>query len=212
LTCTKTSVSGSQPRQVERDARMPTPRLRVLIADDHVPTRAALRADLEEDGIEVCAEAGTGTHAIDAALSLRPDVCLIDIEMPDGGIVAAETISQALPSVKIVLMTATPDEKSALAAARAGAVGYLDKARDPRWLPQVVRAVAAGQAEYPQRFIPGLLRAIRAADPGVQEPERPATLRSGKDPNALAPGFRLGLAKRDLLSGKVPSSLVNTGD
>ena len=103
----------------------------------------ALRADLEEDGIEVCAEVGTGTHAIDAALSLRPDVCLIDIEMPDGGIVAAETISQALPSVKIVLMTATPDEKSALAAARAGAVGYLDKARDPRWLPQVVRAVAA---------------------------------------------------------------------
>jgi len=173
---------------------MPTPRLRVLIADDHVPTRAALRADLEEDGIEVCAEVGTGAHAIDAALSLRPDVCLIDIEMPDGGIVAVETISQALPSVKIVLMTATPDEKSALAAARAGAVGYLDKARDPRWLPQVVRAVAAGQAEYPQRFIPELLRAIRAADPSVQEPERPAILRSGKDSNTPASGFLLGFA------------------
>jgi two-component system, NarL family, nitrate/nitrite response regulator NarL len=184
--------------------KLATPRLRVLIADDHMATRAALRADLEEDGIEVCAEVGTGAHAVDAALSLRPDVCLIDIEMPGGGIVAAGTISRALPSVKVVLMTATPDENSALAAARAGAVGYLDKAKDPRWLPQVVRAVAAGQAEYPQRFIPGLLRAIRAADPGVHKPERPATLRFRKDLHALASSFRLGLAQRDLLRGEVP--------
>jgi two-component system NarL family response regulator len=148
---------------------MPMPRLRVLIADDHIPTRAALREDLEEGGIEVCAEAGTGARAIDAALSLGPDVCLIDIRMPDGGIVAAETIRQALPSVKVVLMTATPDEEGALAAARAGADGYLDKSVDPRRLPQVVRAVAAGQAAYPRRLTHWLLRAVRAADPERSE-------------------------------------------
>ena len=145
---------------------MPTPRLRVLIADDHVPTRAALREDLEDGGIEVCAEAGTGVQAIDAALSVRPDVCLIDIRMPDdGGIIATETIRQALPSAKVVLMTATPDEEGALAAARAGADGYLDKNVDPRRLPQVVKAVAAGQAAYPRRLTHGLLRAIRQANP-----------------------------------------------
>ena len=164
---------------------MPAPRLRVLIADDHVPTRTALRVDLEEGGLEVCAEVGTGADAIDAALSLRPDVCLIDVQMPDGGIVAAETIRQALPLVKVVLMTATPDEEGALAAARAGADGYLDKNIDPRRLPEVVRAVVAGQAAYPRRLTPGLLRAIRPADRGVQEPERPATLRSRKDANIM---------------------------
>jgi DNA-binding NarL/FixJ family response regulator len=145
---------------------MPTPRLRVLIADDHVPTRTALRADLEEGGIEVCAEAGTGAQAIDAALSFRPDVCLIDMRMPDdGGIIATEAIRQALPSAKIVLMTATPDAEGALAAARTGADGYLDKNVDPRRLPQVIKAVAAGQAAYPRRLTHSLLRAIRQANP-----------------------------------------------
>ena len=145
---------------------MPTPRLRVLIADDHVPTRTALRENLEGGGIEVCAEAGTGAQAIDAALSIRPDVCLIDMRMPDdGGIIATEAIRQALPSAKIVLMTATPDEEGALAAARTGADGYLDKNVDPGRLPQVVKAVAAGQAAYPRRLTHSLLRAIRQADP-----------------------------------------------
>ena len=114
----------------------------------------------------MCAEAGTGAQAIDAALSIRPDVCLIDMQMPDyGGIVATEAIRQALPSAKIVLMTATPDEEGALAAARTGADGYLDKNVDPRRLPQVVKAVAAGQAAYPRRLTHSLLRAIRQSNP-----------------------------------------------
>lgn len=94
---------------------MPTPSLRVLIADDHAPTRTALRADLEEGGIEVCAEAETGAQASDAALSTRPDVCLIDMRMPDdGGIIATEAIRRALPSAKVVLMTATPEDPERL--------------------------------------------------------------------------------------------------
>ena len=142
----------------------PTARLRVLIADDHVPLRAALRRDLEDGGIEVCAEAGTGLQAIDAALSVRPDVCLIDFRMPEGGgITATETICRALPATKVVLMTATPDEDGAIAAARAGADGYLAKDIDPRRLPQIVRAVAAGQAAYPRRLMHGLLQAVRQA-------------------------------------------------
>lgn len=140
------------------------PRLRVLIADDHVPTRTALRTDLEKGGIDVCAEVGTGAQAVDAALSVRPDVCLIDIRMPDGGIFATEVIRQALPSTKVVLMTATPDEEGAVAAARAGADGYLDKDVDPHRLPLVVKAVASGQAAYPRRLTHGLLRAVRQAN------------------------------------------------
>lgn len=136
--------------------------LRALIADDHAPTRAALRGDLEAGGIEVCAEAGTGAGAIDAALTARPDVCLIDIQMPEGGgIAAAEAIRRALPSAKVVLITAAPDEEGVIAAARVGADGYLDKGIGSDRLPQVVKAVAAGEAAYPRRLMHGLLGAIR---------------------------------------------------
>ena len=145
---------------------MSTARLRVLVADDHVPLRAALRRDLEDGGIEVCAEARSGVQAIDAALSARPDVCLIDFRMPDGdGITATETICRELPATKVVLMTATPDEEGAVTAARAGADGYQAKDVDPRRLPQVVKVVAAGQAAYPRRLTHGLLRAVSQADP-----------------------------------------------
>jgi DNA-binding NarL/FixJ family response regulator len=124
----------------------------------------ALRGDLENGGVEVCAEAATGVEAIDAALSARPDVCLIDVRMPDGdGIVATERIRQVLPSTKVVLITATPDEEGAVVAARAGADGYLDKYVDTHRLPEVVKAVAAGQAAYPRRLMRGLLRAVRAS-------------------------------------------------
>jgi DNA-binding NarL/FixJ family response regulator len=133
-----------------------------MIADDHAPTRAALRRDLEDAGITVCAEAATGAQAIEAALTTRPDVCLIDVRMPGGdGIAATKAIREALPAAKIVLITANPDEGGALAAARAGADGYLDKDIAPGRLPYVVEAVAAGQAAYPRRLMYGLLRAIR---------------------------------------------------
>jgi two-component system, NarL family, nitrate/nitrite response regulator NarL len=148
----------------------PTGGLRALIADDHAPTRASLRRDLEDGGITVCGEAATGTQAIDAALRTRPDVCLIDVRMPDGGgIAATETIRKLLPSAKVVLITAAPDEAGAVAAARAGADGYLDKGIDPRRLAQVVKAVAAGQAAYPRQFMPGMLQAIRQDAPERSE-------------------------------------------
>jgi two-component system, NarL family, nitrate/nitrite response regulator NarL len=142
-----------------------TARLRVLIADDHAPTRTTLRRDLEEGGIDVCAEAQTGTQAVDAALQARPDLCLIDIHMPDGGgIAAAKAIRQALPWIKVVLITANPDEEGVVAAVRAGADGYLGKDVDLRRLPQIVMAVAGGQAAYPRRFMRGLLREVRQAE------------------------------------------------
>ena len=86
-------------------------------------------------GTEVCAEAATGAEAVHAALATRPDLCLLDVQMPEGGgIAAAEAIRRSLPGVGIVLITALPDEDGALAAARAGADGYLSKDMDRRLL------------------------------------------------------------------------------
>ncbi len=92
--------------------------------------------------------------------------------MPDGGgITATETICRALLATKVVLMTATPGEAGAVAAARAGVDGYLAKDVDPRRLPHVVKAVATGQAAYPRRLTHRLLRAVRQAG-------RPGALRN----------------------------------
>lgn len=134
--------------------------MRVLIADDHSRIRLALREDLERGGLEICAEAGTAAEAVAAARRERPEVCLLDVHMPGDGFAAARAIRKALPATKVILMTATPDEEGALAAAGAGAHGYLGKDVNPRRLPQIVRAVAGGEAAYPRSLLGALLRAV----------------------------------------------------
>ena len=135
--------------------------MRILIADDHPPTRHELRQDLERGGLEVCAETATGDEAIAAALRERPDLCLFDIQMPGDGMAAVTAIRSALPSTKIILMTATPDEAGVLAAVRAGADGYLAKDVDPRRLPHIVRVVVGGETSYPRRLLGTVLRSLR---------------------------------------------------
>jgi two-component system nitrate/nitrite response regulator NarL len=144
--------------------RAPGKPLRILIADDHPLMRHGLRQDLEQGGLEVVAEVSTGSDAIAAALRERPDLCLLDIQMPGNGIVAARAIRSALPSVKIILITATPDQDGVRAAVRAGADGYLPKDVDPRRLPHVVRVVVAGETTYPRRLLGPLLQSLHAAD------------------------------------------------
>ena len=137
---------------------------RILVADDHDSVRRALREDLEHGGLTVCAEAATGAAAVEAALRERPQLCLLDVFMPDeGGIGAAAAIKRQLPETKVVLITATPDVKSALAAARAGAEGYLDKDISPERLPVVIRAVLDGESAYPRRLLAHLLGRLREA-------------------------------------------------
>jgi DNA-binding NarL/FixJ family response regulator len=137
---------------------------RILIADDHALIRLSLRDELEAAGFGVCAEAATGAEALEAALRSQPELCLLDVNMPEGGgIAAAAAIRRELPQTKVMLITAEPSATGALAAARAGADGYLDKAISPDRLPDVVAAVLAGESAYPRRLLPGLLAELRAA-------------------------------------------------
>ena len=78
---------------------------RVLVADDHPPTRAGVRAVLEENGFDVCAEVCSAEQAVAAALRETPDICLLDIHMPGSGIAAAGAITAALPDAAIVMLT-----------------------------------------------------------------------------------------------------------
>jgi DNA-binding NarL/FixJ family response regulator len=122
--------------------------LRVLIADDHAPTRDDVRQALEDGGMDVCAEAADAAHAVQLALETRPDICLLDIRMPGGGVAAAWEIAARLPTTKIVMLTVSDDDASLFAALRAGAVGYLVKDIDLRNLP---RALSRRERRNPAR-------------------------------------------------------------
>jgi DNA-binding NarL/FixJ family response regulator len=118
--------------------------IRVLIADDHPPTRAGVRIALERGGLEVCAEVATAADAIRAALAERPDVCLVDLGMPGNGFRAVSGIAQRLPNTPVLVLTVSRSADDLFDALRAGAAGYLLKDMDPDDLVPAVRGVPAG--------------------------------------------------------------------
>lgn len=122
---------------------------RVLIADDHVPTRARVGMVLERGGFEVCAEAGNAHAAIAAALRERPDLCLLDIHMPGSGIAAAEEIRARLEGTVVVMLTVSRTPTDLSESRRAGARGYLLKDMDPVQMPDALRSALRGDLVFP---------------------------------------------------------------
>jgi DNA-binding NarL/FixJ family response regulator len=124
--------------------------IRVLIADDHGIVREGLRAVLgSEPGMEVVGEAATGKVVVERAAELRPDVILMDIQMPQiNGIEATRRIVEANPDVGVVVLTMFEDDDSVFSAMRAGARGYVLKGAPPSQILKVLRAVAGGEAYF----------------------------------------------------------------
>jgi DNA-binding NarL/FixJ family response regulator len=146
--------------------------IRVVIADDQALVRAGFRALLDaQDDIEVVGEAADGEEAVRLALSLRPDVVLMDIRMPGvDGLEATRRLAaeERLASVKVVILTTFDLDEYVFEAIRSGANGFLVKDTEPVELLRAVRAVVAGDA----LLSPGVTRrliaefAARAKDPG----------------------------------------------
>jgi DNA-binding NarL/FixJ family response regulator len=147
-----------------------TPVPRVLLADDHPPTRAGVRMALERDGIEICAEVATAEAAVEAALRERPDVCLLDINMPGGGASAASNITARLPHTVVVMLTVSREGEDLLESLRRGAAGYLLKDMDPGKLPAVVRAALAGETALARGMTGHLVDALRHEPPRRRAP------------------------------------------
>jgi len=152
------------------------PRLTVLVTDDHAPTRAGVRAVLAEDSFEVVAEAATADAAVAAALHARPDVCVLDIHMPGGGIAAAARISERLPDTVVVMLTVSREDEDLFAALRAGAAGYLLKDMDPARLAPALRGVLAGEAALPRTLVARVVEEFRTAE---RRPSLPLVRRRG---------------------------------
>ena len=148
-------------------------RITVVLADDHPPTRAGVRAALEGDGFEVLGEYGDAGAVIAAVADLEPDVCLLDIHMPGNGVAAASRITTSRPDVAVVMLTVSVEDDDLFAALRAGAVGYLLKDMSPERLPIALRGVLAGEAAVPRHLVSKVIGEFR------HRPDRRLSARQG---------------------------------
>jgi len=121
--------------------------IRVLVADDHPVVRAGIVALLgSADDIEVVGQASTGTEAVDLAVSLEPEIVLMDLRMPDlTGDEATAVILARRPGIRIVVLTTYESDENILTAIEAGASGYLLKAAPEDEILAGIRSVARGE-------------------------------------------------------------------
>jgi DNA-binding NarL/FixJ family response regulator len=151
-------------------------RVTVLIADDHEATREDVRYALEQDEtFEVVADVRHAPDAVAAAVELQPDLCLLDIHMPGGGIAAAAEIHARVPRTRIVMLTVSGDDDDLLAALEAGASGYLLKDIHPKRLPDALLGVLKGEVALPRALVARLVAHVRegsgrrgAVPPGLE--------------------------------------------
>jgi DNA-binding NarL/FixJ family response regulator len=124
--------------------------IRLLIVDDHTLFREGIKALLSTTtDVEVVGEASDGAGVLEQVSDLRPNVVLMDINMPElNGIDATRVIHHLDPTVGVIMLTMLEDDASVFAAMRAGARGYLLKGANPHEMLEVIRAVADGQALF----------------------------------------------------------------
>ena len=119
--------------------------LRVLLVDDHALVRSAVRQALDAPDVEVVGEAGTAEAAMELAVQLRPDVVLLDIDLPGlSGIEAVRELAPRLPGTRVVMLTVSTDRRDLVDAVRLGAAGYLTKDLSGDALLRAVRGIRHG--------------------------------------------------------------------
>lgn len=157
--------------------------IRILVVDDHPLFREGVAHSLATAAdFEVIAEAGSGEEAVALAQRLQPDMVLLDVTMPGmGGIAAAARIAEALPAVRIMMLTVSENQESLLAALKAGAHGYVLKGVSAGELRTITRSVAGGEAyvtpalaaellaEFSRPRAPDSLASLTAREAGVLE-------------------------------------------
>jgi DNA-binding NarL/FixJ family response regulator len=133
--------------------------IRVAVIDDHPLFREGLLTTLMGvEGIEVAGEGATAADAIRIAREHSPDVMLLDIRIPGGGIEAASELARAHPPMRIIMLTACEDEKCVALALEAGARGYLLKGSGGEEIVLAVRAIATGDSYVAPNLAARLLR------------------------------------------------------
>lgn len=127
--------------------------LKVMVVDDHPMWRDGVARDLTEAGLEVVATASTGTEAITRAKATRPQVVVLDLQIPEpNGVAVTSALVEDDPAVRVLILSASGEQADVLEAVKAGATGYLVKSASRDELLDAVRRVSEGDTV----FTPGL--------------------------------------------------------
>ena len=127
--------------------------IRVMVVDDHPMWRDAVARDLTGAGCDVVATAADGGQALRVAAAVRPDVVVLDLQLPDmSGVEVTRGLRAAHPAVRVLVLSASGEQQDVLDAVKAGAVGYLLKSAGRAEFLDAVRRTVAGDAV----FTPGL--------------------------------------------------------
>src|ERR687896_1472577 len=138
--------------------------LRVMLVDDHDLFRTGLRNLLEEQGVQIVAEASDGATALTMVRELAPDIVVMDLNMPGmNGIEATREITRLAPLTRVVVLTISDQDEDVMNAILAGACGYLMKDSSIQDLMQGIRAAAVGESLISPHIASKVLQRIRAA-------------------------------------------------
>ena len=153
---------------------MPSTPVRVLLVDDHPVMRDGLQQLLERTGeFEVVGHAGDGEEAERMARELVPDLVIMDVLMPRrDGIEACREIMDALPDIRVLILTASTERNAVIEAVAAGADGYLQKFTGTEELLATVRDVARGEYRMPREVMRRVFRRLRNMPEQSDSPKR----------------------------------------
>jgi two-component system, NarL family, response regulator DevR len=168
--------------------------MRVLLVDDHALVRSAIRQALEAPDVEVVGEASSAEELLAIAPGLRPDVVLLDIDLPGlSGIAALRELAPRLPATRFVMLTVSSDHHDLLSAIRSGADGYLTKDLSGEALLRAVRGIRHGDLPmsrgHAALVVSHLARSARGAGPGDEEMVEALTPREAEVLRLLADGL-----------------------
>lgn len=186
--------------------------IRVLIADDHPVFRFGMRALLDaEPDIEVLGEATTGEQAVEMATSLKPDLVLMDINMPGiHGIEATRQVLDRDPTIGVLIVTMIEDD-TVLAALRAGARGYLLKGAEGEETLNAIRTVAAGGSVFSPKVADRVIGFMTGTTPTSKRPFPDLTEREFEILEMMARGLtNTAIANRLVISEKTVRNYVST--
>jgi DNA-binding NarL/FixJ family response regulator len=132
-----------------------------MVVDDHALVRAAVRQAITASDVELVAEAGSAEEAMNVVAGVRPDVLLLDIDLPGmGGVALVRELAPRFPDTRMVMLTVSFSDHHLVDAMRYGAAGYLTKDISPDGLLRAIRSAHAGELVVPRRMAARLVRRL----------------------------------------------------
>ena len=147
-------------------------RIRVMVVDDHPMWRTGVARDLAEAGYDVAAAVGEGAQAVRVAAAVRPDVVILDLQLPDrSGVEVIRGVLAEAPQARVLVLSASGEQRDVLEAVKAGATGYLLKSAQHDEFLDAVRRTADGDAVFTAGLAGLVLGEFRRMATAVEGPD-----------------------------------------